>query len=45
MSFYTGRYVSSHGAQWNGVPLLVGEMTVGDHLRALGTGCWLIGNT
>ena len=30
MSFYTGRYASSHGAQWNGYPLRVGEMTMGD---------------
>ena len=28
MSFYTGRYVQSHGASWNGVPLKVGEMIV-----------------
>lgn len=45
MSFYTGRYTSSHGAQWNGFPLRVGEMTMGDHLRALGVDCWLIGKT
>ncbi|GGE47612.1 phosphonate monoester hydrolase [Primorskyibacter flagellatus] len=45
MSFYTGRYASSHGAQWNGYPLRVGEMTMGDHLRALGMGCYLIGKT
>ncbi len=45
MSFYTGRYVSSHGAHWNGFPLRVGEMTLGDHLRKLGMGCWLIGKT
>ncbi len=45
MSFYTGRYVSSHGAAWNGFPLRVGEMTMGDHLRKLGMGCWLIGKT
>ena len=45
MSFYTGRYVSSHGAQWNGFPLRVGEHTLGDHLRAAGMGCWLIGKT
>ncbi len=45
MSFYTGRYVSSHGAQWNGVPLRVGEVTMGDHLRAAGMDCWLIGKT
>ncbi len=36
MSFYTGRYVQSHGASWNGVPLKVGEMTLGDYLRPLG---------
>ena len=45
MSFYTGRYVSSHGAQYNGYPLRVGEMTLGDHLRACGMDCWLIGKT
>jgi arylsulfatase A-like enzyme len=45
MSFYTGRYVSSHGAQWNGFPLRVGEFTLGDHLRSLGMDCWLLGKT
>ena len=45
MSFYTGRYASSHGAQWNGFPLRVGEMTMGDHLRKEGMDCWLIGKT
>jgi len=45
MSFYTGRYVSSHGAAWNNFPLKVGEMTLGDHLRALGVDSWLIGKT
>jgi arylsulfatase A-like enzyme len=45
MSFYTGRYVSSHGAQWNGFPLRVGEITLGDHLRDLGMDCWLLGKT
>ncbi len=45
MSFYTGRYASSHGAQWNGFPLRVGEQTIGDHLRAIGMDCWLIGKT
>ena len=45
MCFYTGRYASSHGAQWNGVPLRVGEITLGDHLRDLGMDCWLIGKT
>ncbi|MFV0245106.1 MAG: sulfatase-like hydrolase/transferase [Qingshengfaniella sp.] len=45
MSTYTGRYVHSHGASWNGVPLKVGEMTMGDHLRAAGMDAWLIGKT
>ncbi|MEO0917071.1 MAG: sulfatase-like hydrolase/transferase [Pseudomonadota bacterium] len=45
MSFYTGRYVSSHGAAWNGFPIRVGEMTLGDHLRAEGMATWLIGKT
>ena len=30
MSFYTGRYVGSHGATWNGVPLKIGEETMGE---------------
>lgn len=45
MSTYTGRYPSSHGAQYNGFALRVGEMTMGDHLRKQGMGCWLIGKT
>ena len=45
MCFYTGRYASSHGAHWNGFPLRVGEMTMGDHLRKAGMDAWLIGKT
>ena len=45
MSFYTGRYVQSHGATWNGVPLKVGEMTLGDYLRPLGVRTVLVGKT
>ncbi|MGF1475284.1 MAG: sulfatase-like hydrolase/transferase [Geminicoccaceae bacterium] len=45
MSFYTGRYVHSHGACWNNVPLRVGEITLGDHLREVGMDCWLVGKT
>lgn len=45
MSTYTGRYTSSHGAQWNGYPLRVGEQTMGDHLRRLGMDCYIIGKT
>jgi len=45
MSFYTGRYVHSHGASWNGFPLKVGEMTMGDYLRPLGVRTALVGKT
>ncbi|WP_425038701.1 alkaline phosphatase family protein [Primorskyibacter sp. S187A] len=45
MSFYTGRYVSSHGSTWNSIPLKVGEMTLGDHLRPLGVRTVLCGKT
>ncbi|MEM7422263.1 MAG: sulfatase-like hydrolase/transferase, partial [Pseudomonadota bacterium] len=45
MSFYTGRYCHSHGATWNGFPLKVGELTLGDHLRPLGMDCVLVGKT
>ncbi|WP_180897379.1 alkaline phosphatase family protein [Martelella soudanensis] len=45
MSFYTGRYVRSHGSTWNGFPLRVGEPTLGDHLRELGVRCSLVGKT
>jgi arylsulfatase A-like enzyme len=45
MSFYTGRYASSHGAQWNNFPLKVGEQTLGDHLRKLGMSSHLVGKT
>ena len=45
MSTYTGRYVHSHGAAGNNFPLKVGEVTMGDHLRAAGMGCWLVGKT
>lgn len=45
MSFYTGRYVRSHGASWNGFPLRVGEPTLGDHLRDVGVKSTLVGKT
>lgn len=45
MSFYTGRYVRSHGATWNGFPLRVGEPTLGDHLREIDAECVLVGKT
>ena len=45
MSFYTGRYMHSHGSTWNGIPLKVGEMTMGDYLRPLGVKTALVGKT
>ena len=45
MSFYTGRYTSSHGAARNNYPLRAGEQTLGDHMRDLGYDAWLIGKT
>lgn len=45
MSYYTGRYVHSHGAEYNNFPLKVGEMTLGDHLRPLGMDVVLCGKT
>lgn len=45
MSFYTGRYVRSHGSTWNNFPLRVGEMTMGEHLKPLGMRTVLCGKT
>lgn len=45
MSFYTGRYVGSHGTTWNHVPLSVGEQTLGDHLAKAGRLAVLAGKT
>ncbi len=45
MSYYTGRYVRSHGSTWNGFPLRVGEPTLGDHLRPLGVRTVIVGKT
>jgi len=45
MSFYTGRYVQSHGAAWNNFPLKAGEHTLSDHLRDVGMSSWLVGKT
>ncbi len=45
MSFYTGRYVASHGATWNRVPLSVGEITLGEYLRDAGRMFALAGKT
>ncbi len=45
MSFYTGRYMFSHGANWNNIPLRVDEWTMGDYLRPLGMRVALVGKT
>ncbi len=45
MSFYTGRYMFSHGSNWNNVPLKVGELTLGDYMRPLGLRTVLVGKT
>ncbi|MEJ8572514.1 alkaline phosphatase family protein [Microbaculum marinum] len=45
MSFYTGRYVRSHGSTWNGFPLRAGEPTLGDHLNEIGVRNVLVGKT
>ncbi len=45
MSFYTGRYMYSHGATWNGVPLSAREKTLGDYLRPAGIRTALVGKT
>jgi len=45
MSFYTGRYMRSHGSHWNRYPLRVGEPTLGDALAPLGVRTVLVGKT
>ena len=45
MSFYTGRYVSSHGAASNFAPLRIGERNIGHHLNPLGMRTVLVGKT
>lgn len=45
MSFYTGRYVLSHGATSNFVPLPVGERTMGEYLKEQGLRVAVVGKT
>jgi arylsulfatase A-like enzyme len=45
MSYYTGRYPITHGATWNRVPLSVGELTLGEMLRASGRSLALAGKS
>ena len=44
-SFYSGRYVFSHGATWNFIPLPAGEQTLSDYLRPTGMRCAVVGKT
>lgn len=45
MSFYTGRYVQSHGATYNNYPLRPDELTLGDCLAPLGLRTAVAGKT
>ena len=45
MSYYTGRYMRSHGSNWNRYPLRIGEPTFGDALAPLGVRNVLVGKT
>ncbi len=44
-SFYTGRYVSSHGATYNNYPLRVDEWTLGDYMAVANIQNVLVGKT
>jgi arylsulfatase A-like enzyme len=44
-SFYTGRYMFSHGVMANKDPLKVGELTLGDYLRPTGMRTVLTGKS
>jgi len=45
MCAYTGRYMRTHGSTSNGVPLRVGEPTIGDHLREIGVRTAIVGKS
>ncbi|HLU03209.1 MAG TPA: alkaline phosphatase family protein [Advenella sp.] len=45
MSYYTGRYPSTHGATWNRVPLSIDEVTLGEYLRERDIDLVLAGKT
>jgi len=42
---YTGRYMTSHGSNWNRIPLSPSEKTMGDYLKPLGYRTAVIGKT
>lgn len=45
MFTHAGRCLHSRGASWNGIPLKVDEMTMGDHQRTASMDCRLVGKT
>ena len=45
MSYYTGRTMTSHGANWNRVPMSLGELTLGEYLMRHGRTLALAGKT
>ena len=45
MSFYTGRYMMSHGVVFNSMPLSLEHLTLGDYLRPYGLQVSLVGKT
>ena len=45
VSFYTGRYMSSHGAGYNNVPFSLDQWSLGDYLREVGMRSVLVGKT
>ncbi len=45
VSFYTGRYMSSHGAGYNNVPYSLDQWNIGDYLREVGMRTVLVGKT
>ena len=42
-SFYTGRYLASHGALANADPLKLGELSLGDYLQKINYRTVLVG--
>ncbi len=45
MSYYTGRYVQTHGSRYNRIPLAINQKTMGDYLREVGVRTALVGKT
>ena len=44
-SFYTGRYLASHGASVNADPLKLGELSLGDYLQKINYRTVLVGKS